>query len=65
MSLPDHPAACLRHLVPGSGQVTDRLADHQPGVTGHPPQDLPPGIHLPEQVDVAGENSDRDLASPE
>jgi hypothetical protein len=45
----------LRHLIPGTGQVTDRLGDHQPGVTGHPPQDLPPGIHLPEQADVAGE----------
>ena len=26
----------LRHLIPGTGQVTDRLGDHQPGVTGHP-----------------------------
>jgi hypothetical protein len=53
------------HLVPGIGQITDRLADHQPGITRYPPQDLPPGIHLPEQADVAGENSDRDLAPPE
>jgi hypothetical protein len=28
------PAACLRHLVPGTGQVTGRVADHQPGITG-------------------------------
>jgi hypothetical protein len=41
VSLSDHPVACLGHLVPGSGQVTDRLADHQPGVIGRPPQDLP------------------------
>ena len=28
------PAACLGHLVPGTGQVTGRVADHQPGITG-------------------------------
>ena len=65
MSLSGHRVACPGHLIPGTRQVTDRLADHQPGVIGHPPQDLPPGIHLPKQADVAGENSDRELPSLE
>ena len=52
---PDHPAALPQ--APRSRQRAGHRPARRPpaGCHRNPPQDLPPGIHLPEQADVAGE----------
>ena len=48
----DDAEAGLRHLVPGAGQVAERLGDHEPGLVGELVQHRVLGVQLPQRGDV-------------